>query len=1028
MQTEYDILVVVDATGSMGSYLDALRSSIPEILALSTLSGSFQRLGIIAYRDYTDGNSVLNFSGWNSDLTGFAQGLDPWGGGDYPEAAKTALIKTLEIVERKTLVLWYADAPPHHRSVTSINREAEIKAFPQRTTDWVKLAYEVEQKDCVVFSFIPTQLSADGSAFFVFLSQVTDGICVRSPSHDSAIISRLTLDVLLAWMGRPPVDDPVTGMKPFKHIAKNVHFELDPRQASPKPSDEDKGCHGYLPPIDIIRTRTPGRGRGGAITTAPPGTPAVPLLRLSEPTLDLHSIPQRKLDNLQNANLDLAKRFFDPSEIAYHAAVYASLREIISTNVYSLSWNPIFGLLWRAVCKDHSSVERIELVDLFAVQVGKIKDEKRKEEMKLWLEGSFDSTKEIDEIIARAPDAALGNEQKRMYLDLDSRGADGVKLTRTELLEVSRSCYSGVLEKLAGVLVHLKLVEAGVVLAPHQRVIPVSLSPKQLFSIMPHLVVPGTLYSPRAASIMASLALITSVPFLVEPATELLSSVKGTWLKVEVPENISYDCAKLLLQTPPGVALTEEERNTYQEMREYKLLELNLDSKLQAMVPWTPDKSRGVGDRKVVCEKCKIKRSTTMMSSDKVGLCGICADSTMNPVEWPASGVLESCWVECSVKTCRAQYVVENVAGLRVRPKCYYCRNNRDCPYETCTRCQNRVVVPLQFRSPDKYLCPCCDSTSQESTRVSVVKQETSARILNAQNTVTWLGLTPNPDLFLNKSAFKLFQAHGAPVFHRTQIDAELNSKAEPLTLGSKPIHNASDVRTQIEALVKSGTVEQGTCTLCFADRPYPKLLPACGRKGCAHRVDEACLRRWYGANEPGKLLVTMQCLCPFCRRAPTVQIVSRWNARMGALSGLREAMNDRQWYHAWCTDCGFAKRAVERSCADGERLPGIRNFVCEECQGARNTQRQVLGVKASAKQAAWVADVESAGLSSRTTMCPSCGMLVEKTFGCNHIHCRCGAHFCHVCGEGFEEKDIYGHIYGAHGGLFDDDGSDEDD
>lgn len=425
-------------------------------MALSTLSGSFSRLGVIAYRDYSDGDAVLKFSGWNTDLTEFVQDLEPWGGGDYPEAAKTALIKTIDIVECKTLVLWYADAPPHHRSVTSMNRELEVKAFPNRTTDWVKLSYKAAEKECTVFSFVPTQLSNVGFAFYVFLSEVTGGACYMSSSHDSSAISRLTLDVLLAWMGQHSLGgDSPTGPKPFRHDATAISFQNNPRVASPKPSDEERGSRGFLPPIQVVPD-THGRGRGRSIST-PVATHGNPLLSFDQVSFSPESVPQWKISNPRHAALDLGKRFFNPDETAYRAAVYASLRKIISQNVYSLSWNPIFGQLWRAVCKDRTNTERIELVDLFGVEVGKIKDEARKTEMKLWLEGSFDSTEEINEIIAAAPDAGLGNEQKRMYLDLDSLGPDGVDLTRTELLEVSRSCYSGVLEKLATVLTHLKV-------------------------------------------------------------------------------------------------------------------------------------------------------------------------------------------------------------------------------------------------------------------------------------------------------------------------------------------------------------------------------------------------------------------------------------------------------------------------------------------------------------------------------------------------------------------------------------------
>ena len=153
----------------------------------------------------------------------------------------------------------------------------------------------------------------------------------------------------------------------------------------------------------------------------------------------------------------------------------------------------------------------------------------------------------------------------------------------------------------------MQLVEEGVTLAPNHRSIPLNLNPRDFFRVLPHLAVPGTLYPSRAASITAILALITGVPFLREPAADLLATLKGTWLDIEVPENISFDCARLLLSAPEGFVLTEEEKMVYEAMRRYKLIELNLHSSIEVLVPWTPKKTRNVGDRKIQCKKCLIK-------------------------------------------------------------------------------------------------------------------------------------------------------------------------------------------------------------------------------------------------------------------------------------------------------------------------------------------------------------------------------------------------------------------------------------
>lgn len=68
-------------------------------------------------------------------LSEWVKGIAAEGGGDYPEAAKSALRRLLDIVVAEstqaaveTVVLWYTDAPPHHRCHRGINRVLEIGA------------------------------------------------------------------------------------------------------------------------------------------------------------------------------------------------------------------------------------------------------------------------------------------------------------------------------------------------------------------------------------------------------------------------------------------------------------------------------------------------------------------------------------------------------------------------------------------------------------------------------------------------------------------------------------------------------------------------------------------------------------------------------------------------------------------------------------------------------------------------------------------------------------------------------------
>ncbi|KAJ7064671.1 hypothetical protein C8F01DRAFT_1127642 [Mycena amicta] len=993
----YDLLIVTDATASMGGYLDALQTSIPEILGLAKLSGAFSRLGVMAYKDYCDAAPEISaWSGWDSPaLSNFVRDLQPTGGGDFPEAAKTALIRAMQVMDKtsKTLMLWYADAPPHHPAFQSYqNDEKERAAFPKGATDWVKLCHIARRRNCTVFCFTPRNMDANFAAFYTLLASLTGGICIGSKSegHDSAVLSRLTVGVIMQWMGRA-----TTTMERVLQDSSAVclRYEKSPLGATPKLSDENKGSHGYLPP--------PYKALASKST---------PLRKILKSAMQIADIPVRPQST--SSSFDPGKRFLDPAEAEFRNLVYDSLTNIIHTNVAALTYNAIFGLLWRAVCKyTGDATRKAELVNAFSDQVGKIANAEEKAALKQWLDESFDMTEEIEGIIKRHRNSlSLQNaELQLVYLDFDA----DVELSRTELLEVSRSCYAGVMKKIARVFTHLKLVEPGVTLGPLQRSLPLSLSAHDFFRLLPHLIVPGTLYPPRAAALTAVVALTTGVPFLQSTASAFLStSFKGKWLDLEVPENISFDCARFLLTAPEGVVLTAHERKVYESMRRYKLLELNLDAPVDVQLPWTPRKTRGPGDVKVQCTKCLVRRSVTIMSHIHGDLCGFCASgSDLSPVKvaalYPGVDEAESCWVECSTKTCRAQYVVEQVLALRIRPRCHYCRNNIPCPWIECSVCTNRVIVPTMLRSAadkQKYTCPACSSADWSGK--CIVSEETTVRALNQENGVQWLGFSEadNGRVFEGKSAFKLMQAFGQSAFGKPV------TAAKKLTLGGKKVQDTAAILREVEGRVGRGEVVLATCALCFEEMPKSKLMPACGRSGCAQLVDEGCLREWYGSNEPGKLLNMAQFTCPFCRRKPTLKTMTRFNARAAALGGLQAAMEDRRFLYAWCLDCAYAKHAYERVCCMDANVPPIEGFRCEECRAPPVVLRRER------------APPQAKRIKGRPKVCPNkaCGFAIEKTEGCNHITCICGTHFCYACGKAFAPEEIYGHMTSEHGSWYD--------
>jgi hypothetical protein len=94
------------------------------------------------------------------------------------------------------------------------------------------------------------------------------------------------------------------------------------------------------------------------------------------------------------------------------------------------------------------------LLNAFSRWVGVIKDASERKALHEWLDKSYHATAKIEDMISQM--AKLTSPEVYLNLDMD------VKLTRTELLEVSKSCYSGVLQTLVTPFTHLKVPMAHV--------------------------------------------------------------------------------------------------------------------------------------------------------------------------------------------------------------------------------------------------------------------------------------------------------------------------------------------------------------------------------------------------------------------------------------------------------------------------------------------------------------------------------------------------------------------------------------
>lgn len=1032
----YDLLILVDATASMSNYLQSLNQSLPEIISISSLTGCFERLGVLAYRDYSCA-SLLEWSGWRTplsettDLVDFASKLQTEGNWTTREALKTGLAKAHEVMreDATTLILLYCDAAPHLTWMTTDSdgvREQQALMMPESYdghgdlfADWVSAARTLRDgtKKAEVICLLNEYRT---SGMFQFLTTVTGGACVKLQNTQPRMISELTVEILLAWMG----------------VKK-------------------EGSEGSIYPARISNYRNP----TSINEVAGEADPQAGLFFATKSDFTTVMFYEDQATT-QNLEIHLPKRsapvenFSDKYKTSstFRELVVHSLQQIIERDVLTMSLNPVFGSLWRTVCSDRDNENRQALVDLFASQVNSIVDESRKARMKKWLEESYDYTAEVMDLIEHVP-----ADEKFPCVCLDptltfvpatatAGRTDEQEITafrRDELLEIGRSCDARILRRLGKVLTRLTFINSADEMPAHIanaddtkiQKIPLALAAKkhrrQFWRILLHVVVPGTLLGSRPAAVLAALSIRMGIEPLYIAATRELLLWRERWNDIEVPETWNLGCLSLLLDADKtyrrrkAVAsvdgegnvveglLLENDRLLFERLIDLKLLEYNMETTLTARLSWTPQRKTMPIGPVVQCSSCHYFRSVTIMGPG--GVCGICIKNPGNSEDACTrkatraakdESIDTAVWYQCSMSACLGQYVVYNVEKLNVRPKCHFCRETKVAPLVECETCQSRMVWPEEYRPQTGLVGWTCIGC--EAGNATVVDTETSADELRAENGDSWL-LTNDGEcvkhVFQKRSMFHTASTADSLENFCARVKILPGRTQEQLGLRSngRLVQNASELLDDLARWISKRRTESATCSLCFTDgMKKSALLPACGRSGCLQRICSGCLDSWYGLNAAGRIINTAALACPFCRRFPTAKTLARYGKGVHAVANLQQVIERRgEWIYAWCKDCGHAKEYLERVCAGGAPAE-VRDWQCDPCSDARATR-------------------------PKTRLCPGCGVMTEKTGGCDHITCRCGVHWCFYCGDAQTSSGIYAHMSTAHGGFFDGGDGDND-
>ena len=952
-----DLCIVTDTTQSMGAYLNTLLNTFNELMYIFKLCNNIDRVSVLGYKDYVDKN-ILQWSGWKSntkDLIPFIQTLSPSGGGDVPEAAKTAAWYLLKVLnedadiqtsaknitfdnlvtmtsnpgntkeniykQKKTMVIWYTDAPPHTSftgsSQGNISKEKHILAD---CFDWTFLSHEFGNANIETW-FLLRNLCDNGTALYTYMSQATGGQCINFdnivPDLQEAI-GKVTIGIILATMGYNVEYSNVHKLifKSMTKVDKEVSF-------------------------------------AGKIVSKSP-------------------MCQTNIDG-KKCNI-INKAFNEDKD--YKDCVYAVFNDLLNPRfIKSITYNPLFGSLWREICKDRKDPRRTELMNKLSKTVSNMTPAS-KFYMQEFIEKTYNNSDTINDMISE-----LGNKKLPALIISNTQVIS--KLTSKEILEVTRSCSPSSLQMLCGILTSLQVTDS---VQPLERFVPLAFGNPDLFMCIPHLIVEGVMLSKRASVVLAMVVVYTGCQILLDRATSFLIESSGTWLKFDQPENFSYEFIKLVLIVNSKVSgfLKTEERSLFNCLHTIGGLKINYATIVKINIPFTSCKTKR-HDSKITCKTCEQKRSFTLITND--GSCGLCKAGC--GLEWPCVDESMSYWCEC--RKCKVHYAVEDVKGLSVEPKCHWCRSqtSKTTPSIQCSSCFNKFACEATYLKGNKneaWECPICINEQGCPS-----PQQIDVKLWDYLHDV--------------KSVRDIFGIHSLWSIYELKVYERFNI-TYPETHGGKPILNTQAIIDDLNIWIALAKAEKGTCMLCFSEMSKSKLHNVCGRRNCTTQACSECLSSWYGEPKPGHMLSLGNLRCPFCRKSPDSHVVKKYNKELCTLKQPKEW--DNAWEYAWCLSCYSAKTCIEKVCNNatnnatntGHNI--ISRFHCHDC---KSTSDKLINCKE----------------------CPVCQVMVEKSSGCDHITCSCGTHWCFSCSHVSTRDEIYDHMWNVHGSIGLVDGGDGD-
>ncbi|KZP26844.1 hypothetical protein FIBSPDRAFT_928501 [Athelia psychrophila] len=214
----------------------------------------------------------------------------------------------------------------------------------------------------------------------------------------------------------------------------------------------------------------------------------------------------------------------------------------------------------------------------------------------------------------------------------------------------------------------------------------------------------------------------------------------------------------------------------------------------------------------------------------------------------------------------------------------------------------------------------------------------------------------------------------------------------------------------------RTGDTEEAVCPICYVAVTSPMEL------GCGHAYCSACIRHFLTSAS------TFPLVCmgdeDTCHVPIPIPVVQRFLPIQQFTNILETAFityidhHPRDFKYCTTPDCRQVYRCTTSETVSIIHCPACLSSVCSTCheeghEGMTCSQRKLINDPEEQERLS-----DEFATQSGYKKCPQCTVWIEKTKGCNHMTCKCGAHICWVCMGIFDAASVNKHIRAVHGGI----------